>query len=134
MARAYRGPFARVSSYPVPYATAAVWGTGIDPVHSYYGEGPPLRVIGRDGTTGNSPVATQHPRDREYQQPGMSSGMDPPQEVTWGYPTAVDYSPESFGQGANSALSYIDTGSGNTEFMDDRPAWNEPTEENRIRS
>lgn len=27
---------------------ASVWGTGINPIHSYYGEGPPLRVLGRN--------------------------------------------------------------------------------------
>jgi hypothetical protein len=32
----------------VPYSGAGVWGTGINPIHSQYGEGAPLRVQGRD--------------------------------------------------------------------------------------
>lgn len=32
----------------VPYA-ASIWGTGINPIHSQYGEGPALRTTGRQG-------------------------------------------------------------------------------------
>lgn len=132
MARAYRGPYARPSAALVPYATASVWGTGIDPVHSYYGEGPPLRMLGRDGTIGSSPVANEHPRSREYQQAADSDSHDPPQEVTWGY--EVDYGPDSFGMGADAPVSVSDTTFAVDQYMDDRPAWNEPSEQTRMRS
>lgn len=36
----------------VPYASARVWGTGVNPVHEIHGEGPPLRTLGREGHTG----------------------------------------------------------------------------------
>jgi hypothetical protein len=130
MARAYRGPYARPSSVAVPYATAAVWGTGIDAIHSYYGEGPPLRTLGRDGTIGSSPVASgQGPRGRDYQMPGETSGQDPPEELTWGYP--VDYDIDSFGMGADSSPSTVAPAT--TQYMDSRPAWNEPVENQRLR-
>lgn len=134
MARAYRGPYARPSQVHVPYATAAVWGTGIDAIHSYYGEGPPLRVIGRDGTIGSSPVANSGPRDREYQAPVEGNAADYPQEMTWGYPGGIDYEPSSFGQGANAPIDYSDTSFAVDQYMDDRPAWNVPPEQERLRS
>jgi hypothetical protein len=132
MARAYRGPYARPSSYPVPYATAAVWGTGIDGIHAYYGEGPPLRTLGRHGAQGSSPVALNgEPRGREYQQPGHSAGLDPPQEVTWGY--EVDYSPDSVGMGADAPISSNDTAPATDQYLDGRPAWNVPADQDRLR-
>lgn len=131
MARAYRGPYARPSSSPVPYATALVWGTGIDPVHSYYGEGPPLRTLGREGASGSSPVGNEHSRDRSYQAPMSHAGMDPPEELTWGYP--VDYSPESFGMGADSSISEGDTAPPTFQEMGDRPAWGDATSQERVR-
>jgi hypothetical protein len=133
MARAYRGPYARPSTYPVPYATASVWGTGVDPIHSYYGEGPPLRMLGREGSIGGSPVDNSaSARGRDYQTPGHSSGIDPPQEVTWGYP-ALDYAPDSFGMGADAPISHGDVAPPVFQYMDDRPAWNEPVESQKIR-
>lgn len=132
MARAYRGPYARPSSYQPSYATASIWGTGVDPVHSYYGEGPPLRTLGRAGSIGSSPVATAHSRDREYQQPADTSGLDAPQEITWGY--RLHYDPDSFGAGADSAISNIDTGAGVSFYMGDRPSWDTPPENQRVRS
>jgi hypothetical protein len=130
MARAYRGPYARPSSRIVPYATAAVWGTGIDAVHSYYGEGPPIRMLGREGTQGSSPVGSQYPRGREYQQPGLSSGDDPREEMTWGYP--VDYDVDSFGMGADSSPST--TAPAVRQYMDDRPSWDTPAESDPLRA
>lgn len=131
MARAYRGPYARPSSYNVPYATASVWGTGVDPIHSYYGEGPPLRTLGREGTIGSSPVANEYPRSREYQSPMDSTGQAVDQLETWGY--SIDYSPDSWGQGANAPISESDTAPGEIMYMDDRPAWGEATEQERVR-
>lgn len=116
----------------MPYATASVWGTGIDPIHAYYGEGPPLRMLGRDGHLGSSPVARESPRDREYQQAADSQSLDPPQEVTWGYD--VDYGPDSFGQGPDSPISLVDTTFAVTQFMDDHPSWNVAPEQARLRS
>jgi hypothetical protein len=132
MARAYRGPYARPSSVLAPYATAAVWGTGVNAVHGYYGEGPPLRVLGRTGAQGASPVAVGRHGEREYQQPADSSGDSVPQEITWGYP-AFDDSPDSFGQGPDAPISATDAAPGQTFFMDDHPSWNEPTEQERVR-
>jgi hypothetical protein len=133
MGRAYRGPYARVSSYEPAYATAAKWGTGIDAIHSYYGEGPPLRVMGRTGAIGSSPVggSSQDPGMRDYQTPGESSGGDPPEELTWGYP--VDYTPDSVGMGADGPISYGDTAPGEIQYMDDRPHWGEETATERLR-
>jgi hypothetical protein len=134
MARAYRGPYARQSSYQPPYATASVWGTGVDPVHGYYGEGPPLRMLGRHGSIGSSPVATDSPRDRDYQQPADASGMDAPQEITWGYPGSVDYSPDSFGQGADSPISIGDTSNATTYYVGQRPSWGIDSQDSMVRS
>jgi hypothetical protein len=134
MARAYRGPYARQSTVHVPYATAAVWGTGIDAVHSYYGEGPPLRVIGRDGASGSQPVSNQSARDREYQEPVQGNAADTPQEMLWGYPGGVEYGPESFGAGADAPISEEDVGWDDTLYIDSRPAWNVPPEQERLRA
>lgn len=134
MARAYRGPYARPSSSKIYYATASRWGTGIDAVHGYYGEGPPLRVLGRSGAIGSSPVSTMgSPRDdRSYQEPADSSGHTPPQEEFWGYP--VDYSPGSFGMGADSSINDGDTGFPVDMYMGNRPSWDTPPENDRMRS
>jgi hypothetical protein len=134
MARAYRGPYARQSTVSVPYATAAVWGTGIDPIHSFYGEGPPLRVIGRDGAIGSSPVANAGARDRSYQSPMDGNQVDPPQDLLWGYPDGVDYSPDSFGAGADAPISDEDTSFATYQYMASRPAWNVPAQQDPIRS
>lgn len=130
MARAYRGPYARPSSVPVPYATAAVWGTGINSVHYLYGEGPPLRTLGRAGAIGASPVAGESPRDRPYQQPTDHAGYNPPEILTWGYP--VDYSVGSFGGGTDSSPET--TAPGFREDMDDRPNWSQDTPDERTRT
>lgn len=134
MARAYRGPYARPSQVNVPYATAAVWGTGIDPVHSYYGEGPPLRVIGREGAIGSSPVANAGPRDRQYQSPTDGNAADPPEYLNWGYPEGVHYGPDSFGAGADAPISFGDTTFAVDQYIDSRPAWNVPPEQDRLRA
>jgi hypothetical protein len=134
MARAYRGPYARPSTVHVPYATAAVWGTGIDAIHSYYGEGPPLRVLGRAGHIGSSPVAVESPLDRSYQNPTDGNAADPPQELLWGYPEGVNYGPDSFGSGPNAPMSEEDAGWDDYTYLDDRPAWNVPPENDRLRS
>lgn len=133
MARAYRGPYARQSSILAPYATAAVWGTGVNEVHAYYGEGPPLRVIGRRDAAGASPVASGRHGERDYQKPADSSGTDAPQELTWGYP-ALDDSPDSFGMGADAPISVGDTAPGEEFFMNEHPHWQDEAEENRGRA
>jgi len=133
MGRAYRGPYARPNEYPVPYATAAVWGTGIDDIHSFYGEGPPLRVIGRGGHIGSSPVANMAPRDRGYQQPADASNPNPDQMLLWGYPGGVNYGPDSFGAGADAPISEEDVGWDDTFYMDDRPAWGDEAAYQRLR-
>src|SRR5215469_1970476 len=135
MARAYRGPYARPSTVYVPYATAAVWGTGIDEIHSYYGEGPPLRVLGRTGTIGSSPVAVESPRDRNYQSPMDGNAADPPQDMLWGYPgqSVPEYGLDSFGQGANAPIAEEDIGWDDSYYIDDRPPWGQETPKEDIR-
>jgi hypothetical protein len=130
MARAYRGPYARPSSYTVPYETAGVWGTGINDVHEQYGEGPPLRVMGREDTQGSSPVGDEHAQGREYQQPAESNGDNVPSEMTWGYP--VDYDTDSFGAGADGSPWMVAPAV--TINMGDRPAWNEDPSTDTLRS
>jgi len=132
MGRAYRGPYARPSSLLAPYATAAVWGTGVNPIHGFYGEGPPLRVTGRTDAYGGSPVAIGPDGKRDYQNPANSSGDNPPEEITWGYPVA--YGPDSFGQGADAPISVGDTAPGQEYYIDDRPHWGDFTQNERARA
>lgn len=55
------------------FSGALKWGTGINPVHSQYGEGPPLRTTGRyEGP--NQPTATLDDVPDEFENPQM-----------WGY-------------------------------------------------
>jgi hypothetical protein len=89
-------------------------------------------MLGREGTIGSSPVAGEHPHSREYQNPANSNSDDPPQEVTWGYP--VDYTPDGFGSGADSAISDGDEAPPQTFYMDDRPIWGQAPEQARNRS
>jgi hypothetical protein len=111
-----------------------VWGTGIDAIHSFYGEGPPLRVLGRDGSIGSSPVANSGPRDRTYQTPVEGNAADTPQEMLWGYPGGVDYSPDSFGMGADSPISEGDTSFPIEQYMGSRPSWDVPAQQDLLRS
>lgn len=82
-----------------PYTTARVWGTGINPIHEIYGEGPPLRVTGRSGLQEVTPAAESVPESFEPQ-------------YKWGYEQPGDY-----------------VGGDNTVYLDGRPDWGEyPTE------
>lgn len=110
-----------------------VWGTGIDPIHSYYGAGPPLRVMGRAGHQGASPVGREHPRDREYQHAADSWTEEIPPETYWGYPGGVDYSPDSFGAGADAPISDGDTAPPVYQYMDSRPSWDQDVQDQDIR-
>ena len=56
----------------VDYSGAAVWGTGIDPIHAFYG-GPPVRVEGRFG---NDPDVTP---------PSQATAQYVEVEPPWGY-------------------------------------------------
>jgi len=60
-------------TYTVPYSGADKWGTGINPVHQFYGEDSPLRVYGRQG---NRPVVTA---------PGEADRDFVTGETSWGY-------------------------------------------------
>lgn len=133
MGRAYRGPYARPSTYPVPYATASVWGTGINPIHGYHGEGPPLSVTGRQDALGFSPIDNDGPYDRrKYHQAADSDALNPSQQDLWGY--RVDYGPDSFGSGPDAPISEGDTAPGVYFNVDQRPAWGEATEQERVRT
>jgi hypothetical protein len=128
MARAYRGVYAQPSTVPPPYSTAAIWGTGVNPVHELYGEGPPVRVLGRASSLGGSPVAVD-PRRRDFQSPSQATSDNPPEELTWGYP--VDYSVDAFGGGTDSSPS--DVAPRIDDYADDRPSWNTPVEQQQVR-
>lgn len=78
-----------------PYATASVWGTGINPIHERYGEGPPLRTTGRDGLGMHTPAADAVPERLQV-------------EPSWGYS-------EPTGQYSGEPGVY----------MDGRPPWDE---------
>jgi hypothetical protein len=89
-----------------PYATATVWGTGIDPIHGNYGQsGPPLRITGREGEEGSAGYEGRQTR------PSTVPGELIPTEL-WGYRT-VD----------NTYNDYIE--------YDDRPNWGEQPPEFR---
>jgi hypothetical protein len=62
-----------------------------------------------------------------------ASSQDPPQDVLWGYPNGLDYGPDSFGSGADSPISESDVSFAIDQYMDDRPAWNVPPDQDRIR-
>jgi hypothetical protein len=83
-----------------PYATADVWGTGIDPIHASYGQdGPPLRVMGRPGEEGSAGYGGQPAGHSEIPAELIPTEL-------WGY------------RNTDSTInSYID--------YDDRPNWGE---------
>lgn len=99
--RPYSGTWASKYIAPTnlqPYATAAVWGTGISPIHSIYGEGPPIRVLGRPGEEGSAGYEGQPAGDSVPQQ-WIATDM-------WGYRSSDD-----------RTNNYVD--------YDDRPNWGE---------
>ena len=84
-----------------PYVGAEVWGTGINPVHSVYGEGPPLRTSGRNGN-----VPTVSPAE---------SNDD-------------ETRPQDFYEFNDYDIAYLDANpydAAITLDIDDRPQWNE---------
>lgn len=52
------------------YIGALKWGTGINPVHSQYGEGPPLRTTGRDPGP-NNPTTVLDDVPSEFEDPQL---------------------------------------------------------------
>jgi len=108
-----------------------VWGTGIDPIHSYYGEGPPLRSRGRPGASGFSPIDDGSSR-KDHQAAADSDALNPSQRDVWGYPD--DYGPDSFGMGADSAVAPGDTAPAIMMYLDQRPAWGEASEQEAVRT
>lgn len=96
-----KGSWARNSGNQ-PYTTATVWGTGINPVHSYYGEGPALRIYGRPGNQ-NVPSIN-------------AAGGGASQDVTFG--------PESWGY-QEEDWAYLNPTDPIYYYQDDRPAWDE---------
>src|ERR1700678_3199085 len=121
MALPIKGQFrARLSE---PYAGAEVWGTGINPVHAVYGEGPPLRTGGR-----NNNVPTIQPIDAKQDETTESDFYHFPSEDML-YLSA----------NPNDAVIQLDYGTGATERPDwgeqppghrgdasDQPPWNAP--------
>lgn len=78
MARPTRGAWVRNNS--VHQASTNVWGTGINPVHSHYGGGPPLRVKGR--------------LPADHTPPGEALPDSIEQRQRWGYTSDdQDYTP-----------------------------------------
>lgn len=97
MALPSRGSWIQDTGSLQPYATAAVWGTGINPIHEIYGEGPPLRTSGREG----------YDKDGGVSAPANSSPQAwEPQPNLWGYE-------EPTGQYSGEPGVYLD----------DRPNW-----------
>jgi hypothetical protein len=83
-----------------PYVGAEVWGTGIHPVHSVYGEGPPLRTSGRNGNVPT--IAPQNASDDAGQA-------------------------HAFYEFSGSDMLYLEQPAVTGEvYIDDRPPWNEP--------
>jgi hypothetical protein len=66
------------ASMTEPYVGAEVWGTGINEIHAVYGEGPPLRITGRNGN-----VPTIQPADARLDET--------PGEDLWGYDIDVPH-------------------------------------------
>ena len=73
--------------YSTPYSGAAKWGTGINPVHSFYGESTdPVRVYGRPGSVGNTDAGGYgSPRDFGKTAPFEASADFIETEAPWGY-------------------------------------------------
>jgi hypothetical protein len=100
MQRTYSGAWASkaIGGEEVPYVGALKWGTGINQVHAMYGEGPPIRVMGREGEEGSAGYD------------GQPAGLSVPQQwiptELWGYKTEDDLS-------------------NNYVWYDDRPTWGE---------
>jgi hypothetical protein len=105
-----------------------VWGTGINPVHAVYGEGPPIRVGGRpDSTSGIAPAVGGD----------TLAPVTSPAEGIAGYtefpPADYGYQPEDLAgldvfaspQAATEGIAFI---------QDGWPAWNQTTETTRARA
>jgi hypothetical protein len=91
------------NSLSEPYVGAEVWGTGIHPVHSIYGEGPPLRTSGRNG---NVPVVSP-----------MNAQDDTSQASAF-----YEFSPAD--------MLYLEQPAVTGDvYIDDRPPWDEPPED-----
>ena len=101
-----------------------IWGTGINPVHAIYGEGPPIRVGGREGaTSGLAPAVGGD----------QFAPITPAAEGVEGYvenPPDYGYMPEDI-----AGLDVFESDHASThgiEFLQDGwPAWDKTTPDTR---
>lgn len=99
--------------YTAPYAGSAKWGTGVNPIHSFYGEdGGPLRVRGRNDDM------------PEISAPGEASPSFVELAAPWGY------QPEDLA-GLDVFASPEEAVEGVEFIPDDRPVWGVPTTASR---
>lgn len=86
MGEAITGQWGRI--YTAPYSGAAKWGTGINPIHQFYGEpGDPLRSFGRAGSPGNTRAGGYGPESSfaERTPPFAASADFIETGAPWGY-------------------------------------------------
>jgi hypothetical protein len=88
-----------IGKHEIPYTGAAKWGTGINPVHAMYGEGPPIRIMGREGEEG-------------------SAGYD-------GQPAGLNSLPQDWIPAELWGYHHQDSTINNYVYYDDRPTWGE---------
>jgi hypothetical protein len=113
MAIPLQGQWKRLNS--VPYAGASVWGTGVNPVHGIYGEGPPLRVIGRN---------EQSPSVQPINQ---SLDASDPEEL-WGYTLDINWRFSDFV--ADDRPPWNEQPPQFRSNVDHHPAWNQSPDAN----
>lgn len=98
MAAPLSGAWSQLNANANQYAGALKWGTGVNPVHGFYGEGPPLRVTGREPgpeessfETEGVPISLLSPEEYGYTMedvqtiqafPGQPPAVGTPRDVT----------------------------------------------------
>lgn len=116
------GSWSRI--YTVPYSGAAKWGTGINPIHQFYGEqDSPLRVYGRDVDRNIYPGAQ---REAGITAPFEASPDFIETSAPWGY------QPEDIaGLDVYQISSEDENRRGVPYHQDDWPDWSETTPQTR---
>lgn len=84
MGEAVTGQWGRI--YTAPFSGAAKWGTGINPIHGFYGEvTDPLRVWGRTDATGNTQAGGYTTAREDRTPPSMATADFVETDSPWGY-------------------------------------------------
>jgi hypothetical protein len=73
MAAPLSGAWSQLNANANQYVGALKWGTGTNPIHSQYGEGPPLRVTGRE----------PGPEEAGFDSEGLPEALEAPEQ--YGY-------------------------------------------------